>query len=80
MLSFRRKRKKNTHFAPAERAAPAAVEDAARAIRENAVVCSVLDSFGGLVVVLNEQRQIVSMNSEFLRTGCSSVRRSVVVK
>ena len=67
MFGSRRKRRQKTHLASAERAAPAAVEAVAQAVRANTIVCAVLDSFGGIVIVLNAQRQIVAMNTEFLR-------------
>lgn len=56
-----------THFAPAQRAEPADLEaDIARTC-DNPVVDAVLQAFGGVVMILNEQRQILAVNATVLK-------------
>jgi len=57
-----------THFAPAERASADDVESAAVAIAHHAVIDHLLETYGGLLAVLNEQRQILAVNEQLLRT------------
>jgi signal transduction histidine kinase len=56
-----------THFAPAERASP---EDLAAQIGmacSNPLADVILQSFGGIVLILNPQRQIVAINKTVMR-------------
>ncbi|HUT33324.1 MAG TPA: sensor histidine kinase [Planctomycetota bacterium] len=60
-----------THFAPAERATPEAVQQAAAAVGASAVMTATLQSVGGILLILNPQRQIVAVNGHLLRfLGC----------
>ncbi len=58
--------KPETYFAPAGRAPLAAVRAAATRIAEDAVVGQLLQNYGGLLVLLNEQRQILAVNHQLL--------------
>ncbi|MBM4043112.1 MAG: histidine kinase [Planctomycetes bacterium] len=65
-----------THFAPAERATPEAVQQAAAAVSASAVMSATLQSVGGILLVLNPQRQIVAVNHQLLRfLGCEEPDR-----
>lgn len=56
-----------THFAPAQRAGPADLEaDVARTC-DNPVVDVVLQAYGGVVMILNAQRQILAVNATVLK-------------
>jgi hypothetical protein len=57
----------DTYYAPAERASAADVQAAAELITQNAVVDHLLQSYGGLLAVLNGQRQILAVNPQLLR-------------
>lgn len=57
-----------TYFASAERATAADVQAAAAQITQNTVVDNLLQTYGGLLAVLNEQRQILAVNHQLLRT------------
>lgn len=60
-----------TYFAPAERAAHDEVQRAAAAVSASPVMTATLQSVGGILLVLNRQRQIVAVNDELLRfLGC----------
>ncbi len=55
-----------THFAPAARAAPADLEKSIQLVSHNPVIDGVLRSSGGLVAILNSQRQILTLNHRLL--------------
>jgi signal transduction histidine kinase len=55
-----------TYFAPADRAGREALQKAIEAASHNPVIDTVLRNFGGLIAVLNEQRQIVAVNQVML--------------
>lgn len=60
-----------TYFAPAERAAPEAVQAAVDLVSASPVMAGLLRTLAGILMVLNEQRQIVAVNDELLRfLGC----------
>lgn len=60
-----------THFAPVERATAETVRQAAAAVSASPVMGAALRSLGGILMVLNQQRQIVALNEELLRfLGC----------
>lgn len=60
-----------TYFAPAERAPRSAVEEAAASVSASPVMGAALQSFGGILMILNRQRQIVAVNDDLLRfLGC----------
>lgn len=54
-----------TYFAPAHRAPPAVITQQVRQIVDHPVVTTVLASFCGQVLVLNEERQILAASPEF---------------
>ncbi len=54
-----------TYFAPAHRASPEVIAQQVRQIVDHPVVVTVLESFCGQVLVLNEDRQILAASSEF---------------
>jgi signal transduction histidine kinase len=56
-----------TWFAPPERASLAAVEQAAAAVTASPLVATLLKTYGSLIAVLNEQRQVVAVNDGLLR-------------
>jgi signal transduction histidine kinase len=61
-----------THFAPAERATPAALRAEFSYISRDPVIDALLHSVLGLVAVLNEQRQVLTLNVRLLeRLGVS---------
>lgn len=63
----------DTFFAPAERATPDAVQSAAAAVSRNPVMTATLQGVGGILLILNPQRQIVAVNDELLRfLGCEN--------
>ncbi len=55
-----------TYFAPAERAGDDYLRKAVALASRNPVIDQVLRNFGGLIAVLNEYRQIVSVNHALL--------------
>jgi signal transduction histidine kinase len=56
-----------TYFAPPERATTERLKNDIALLSNNPVINALLLSVGGLLAVLNEERQIVSLNSELLR-------------
>lgn len=56
-----------THFAPAERAHPQVLRREIAAASNNAVVDALMATIGGLLAVLNEQRQVLAVNEGLLR-------------
>jgi K+-sensing histidine kinase KdpD len=56
-----------TYFAPAQRATPRELDRAIKIASNNPVVSGLLHSVSGLLAVLDEHRQIVSLNDSFLR-------------
>ena len=61
-----------TYFAPAERATAEELRRAVAAMGSSPVMAAVLRTFGGILMVLNAERQIVAMNDELLRfLGCT---------
>lgn len=57
-----------TYFAPAERADQRQVNDLVEKISRNPVIDTVLASYGGVLAVLNEQRQILAVNKVLLQS------------
>ena len=56
-----------THFAPAARADAAELKRSIGRVNSHPVMHSLLDMVGGLIAILNEQRQILAVNTAFLR-------------
>ncbi len=56
-----------THFAPAARAEPEHLEEQIRFVGESSLVSGLLNTVCGLLAVLNEERQILSLNDSFMR-------------
>ncbi len=56
-----------TAFAPAERASEEEVRTLVRRLSDNPLVTTLLESFNGILLVLNEKRQIVGANTALLR-------------
>lgn len=57
----------DTHFAPAEKASLQSLQTDVDIISNHEIVDSILRSVGGLLAILNEQRQILTTNDSFLR-------------
>jgi hypothetical protein len=57
-----------THFAPAERTDVRVFRQQVEAVSSSPVMTTLLDTMAGLLVVLNEDRQIVALNHAFLAT------------
>ncbi|MGC9358221.1 MAG: sensor histidine kinase, partial [Anaerolineae bacterium] len=57
-----------TYFAPAARASENMLQQEIEIISQNPVIDTVMDIVGGLVAVLNEQRQILTINKTLLKT------------
>lgn len=56
----------DTHYAPAHRAGPDAVERDVAALMGHPVLTTLLGTVGGLLAVLNEHRQILALNEAYL--------------
>ncbi len=70
-----------TYFAPAERAAPEAVQEAVDLVSASPVMAGLLRTLGGILMVLNKQRQIVAVNDELLRfLGCDDPQGALGVR
>lgn len=66
----------DTYFAPPERLKPDELNAEIAEISNNDLINSLLHSVGGLLAVLNEQRQILSVNTTLLKTlGISDAAR-----
>jgi len=59
---------KDTYFAPAGRAAPSALADQVQSCVESPMANVILQSLGGYVLILNEQRQILAANPTLLES------------
>lgn len=57
-----------THFASPERSKTEDLETEINAVTASPVMCSVLTGVGGLLAILNENRQIISLNETFLHS------------
>lgn len=57
-----------TYFAPPERATPEQIHQQMEVLARSPVVTGLLRAASGLLVVLNEQRQILALNEAFLRS------------
>ena len=57
----------DTHFAIAERVEEEVLAEEIEIVNKNAVVSGLLLSIGGLLAILNEQRQVVALNDSFLK-------------
>lgn len=57
----------STYFAPATRATPEEVRRAIEAVSESPVFQKITESFGSIVAVLNQHRQILTVNDGLLR-------------
>lgn len=55
-----------THFAPAERTSPEELHLEINAVTNSPVLTTMLEAVGGLLLVLDENRQIVALNDSFL--------------
>ncbi len=58
----------DTHYAAPERALPETLWAQVESVRTSPVMSGLLQSVGGLLAVLNENRQILAVNEAFLRT------------
>ena len=56
-----------TYFAPAERTSPEELHLEVNAVSNSPVLTKILHSVGGLLVILDEHRQIVALNDSFLQ-------------
>jgi len=56
-----------TYFAPAKRTDPKTFEDQIKAVSHSVVMSTLLTTMAGLLLVLNQDRQVVALNSEFLK-------------
>ena len=56
-----------THFAPAEKATPETLVQEISFVSQNPVMTSLLHSIGGIIAVLNRQRQIIALNTSLLK-------------
>lgn len=56
-----------TYFASPERTEPANLENKIKLVSKNPLVDSLLKSVSGIIAVLDENRQIISVNEEFLK-------------
>lgn len=56
-----------TYFAPAEVATEEQLQQEVEILNRSAVMEGLMDTVGGLLAVLNEQRQIISLNDTFLK-------------
>lgn len=57
----------DTFFAPAEIATEEQLEQEIEILNKSALMEGLMDTVGGLLAVLNEQRQIISLNDSFLK-------------
>ncbi len=57
-----------THFAPAERLAPAEVRKQVEQVAHHALIEGLLGAVDGMIAVLNEQRQILAVNERLLES------------
>lgn len=57
----------DTYFAPAERASKKRLIATIEIANNNSVISGLLHSIGGLLAILNKQRQIISLNDSFLK-------------
>lgn len=57
----------DTYFAPAEKATEAQFRQEVEIFNKSAVMEGLMETVGGLLAVLNEQRQIISLNDSFLK-------------
>ncbi len=57
-----------THFAPAERTDVRVFKQQVEAVSNSSVMTTLLETMAGLLVILNEDRQIVALNHAFLAT------------
>lgn len=55
-----------THFASPEKSTPEELQADIELVVNNPVITGLLNTIGGLIAVLNEHRQVVTLNSEFL--------------
>lgn len=56
-----------THYAPAERADPQQLREAFDYVSHDPVIDGLMRAVGGLVAVLNEQRQVLALNARLLQ-------------
>ncbi len=57
----------DTYFAPAEQATEDRLSQEVEIFNQSAVMEGLMETVGGLLAVLNEQRQIISLNDSFLK-------------
>lgn len=57
----------DTYFAPAERATKDQLSQESEILEQSAVIEGLMETVGGLLAVLNEHRQIISLNDSFLK-------------
>jgi len=56
----------DTYFAPAEKVSPQLLQAEIDLINNHPIIDTLLNSVGGLLAVLNEQRQVLALNDSFL--------------
>lgn len=56
----------DTYFASPETASPELLDSQIQAIASHPLVTAILDSFGGIVIVLNEHRQAIAVNAALM--------------
>jgi signal transduction histidine kinase len=57
----------NTYFAPAERAEKKELDAEIKMVNKSSIISGLLKSIGGLLVVLDKNRQIIAINDSFLK-------------
>lgn len=67
MIIFYGGLKLDSYFAPALKSSPEKLSSEIKIINSNSVVSGLLHSIGGLLAILNENRQILAINDLFLR-------------
>ncbi len=58
----------DTYYAPAERSDPATINNEIRIVTGSPVMAGLLETVGGLLAVVNEQRQVIALNPALLDT------------
>jgi len=64
---WRRAAEMDTYFAPAETATEQQIQADVEILAQNEVLEGLMDTVGGLLAILNEQRQIITLNGTFLK-------------
>ena len=67
-----------TYFAPAPKTEPQKIENQLKAISQSQIMDTLLKTSAGILVVLNEDRQIVAMNHSFLENlGINDIQEAL---